>query len=152
VTVLFEAGAIINMFSSSSIKDAGVTLEAIEIGNEADLYVNNHARFSNYTVEQYVSECVLIFDFVGQLGVSLLTRCRFARWNELTAMIAFTEPVKFWGASFAKSSHSTSGFSPQAIFKEGNFSVPAPGSLISTHVCFLTQTRCPFMLIDSFVA
>ena len=59
-------------------------------------------------------------------------------------MIALTQQsVKFWGASFAYSTVSTSGFSPLAIFKEGITS-SFPGSLISTFVCFLTQTHRAF--------
>ena len=126
---LLEAIIIVNTFSSPSIKDAGILLEAIEVGNEDDLYSSRDARNSTYTVSQYVSECVLIF----QPGVSLPTRFRFARWNQIAGMVALTQSsVKFWGASFTKSSHSTSGFSPQAIFKEGIDKSPFSGSSIST--------------------
>lgn len=44
-----EANAIAEAFSSSTFKTAGVNLEAIEIGNEANLY-----PFSDWTVEEYV--------------------------------------------------------------------------------------------------
>lgn len=46
-----EARAIAQAFASSAVKDAGVTLQAIEVGNEADLY-----RFSGFNVSGYVSE------------------------------------------------------------------------------------------------
>jgi hypothetical protein len=59
-TALLEAVAIVNAFSSSSFKEAGIQLEAIEVGNEADLYPRIDARSSTYDT-QYVSECVLIF-------------------------------------------------------------------------------------------
>lgn len=55
-----EAEALVKAFKSSSIKDAGIVLEAIEIGNEADLYPNNGARPKNFTSTEYVKECVLI--------------------------------------------------------------------------------------------
>jgi hypothetical protein len=56
-------------------------------------------------------------------------------------MIALTQQsVKFWGESFA---YSTSRFSARAILKEGITS-SLPGSLTSTFVCFLIQTRCAF--------
>lgn len=55
-----EAKALVNAFKSSSIKNAGIVLEAIEIGNEADLYSNNGARHKDYTSKEYVAECVLI--------------------------------------------------------------------------------------------
>ena len=89
-------------------------------------------------------------DLVVDYECSLPTRCRFSRWNQFAGMIALTQQsVKFWGASFAYSTVSTSGFSPQAIFKEGITS-SLPGSLISTFVCFLTQTHCAFNA-DRFV-
>jgi hypothetical protein len=142
--------SIAKAFSSSSMIDAGIQLEAFEVGNEPDLYSKRGERPSTYAV-QYVPECVLTFRSRFQLGVSLPTRCPFARWDQFAGMIALTQQsVKFWGASFAQSSHSTSGFSPQAIFEEG-ITLSLPGSVISTYVCFLTQTRA-FMLIDSFVA
>ena len=47
---VLEAVAIVNAFSSSSFKDAGVVLEAIETGNEPDLYASNGGRPSPYTV------------------------------------------------------------------------------------------------------
>lgn len=46
-----EAHAIATAFASQSMKDAGVTLQAIEIGNEADLY-----GFAGFDVESYVTE------------------------------------------------------------------------------------------------
>ena len=55
-----EAKALVNAFKSSSIKTAGIVLEAIEIGNEADLYSNNGARPKGFTSKEYVAECVLI--------------------------------------------------------------------------------------------
>lgn len=57
VTAAFlEAQAIADAFQSSAVKSAGVTLEAVEIGNEADLYHSNGARPSNFTIQQYVSQ------------------------------------------------------------------------------------------------
>jgi hypothetical protein len=57
---LLEAMTIKNVFSSPSIRNAGIQLEAFEVGNEADLYSMNGERPPTYTVGQYVSECVLI--------------------------------------------------------------------------------------------
>lgn len=64
------------------------------------------------------------------------------------AKLSSSSFTKFWGASFAESSHSTSGFSPQAIFNQGILS-SAPGSLISTYAYFLI--RCVFMLMGSLL-
>jgi len=89
-------------------------LEAIEIGNEADLYLNHGARPRTYTSAQYVTEWI-----------------EFATNVSAAARLSSSSFTKFWGGSFAESSHSTSGFSPQAIFKEGILS-STPGSLIST--------------------
>lgn len=50
--------AICTAFTSSAVTDAGVTLQAIEIGNEADLYKNNGLRNSSYSISNYVPECV----------------------------------------------------------------------------------------------
>lgn len=58
---VLEATAIVNTFSSPSIKNAGIALEAVEIGNEPDYYAKDGARSRPYTVQQYVSECVLVF-------------------------------------------------------------------------------------------
>lgn len=60
LVTLLEAIAIIKAFSSPSIKNAGIVLEAIEVGNEPDLYPYNGGRHSPYTTRQYVSECVPI--------------------------------------------------------------------------------------------
>ena len=52
-----EARAIKNAFSSSAVKAAGVTLDFIEIGNEADLYKSNGLRDpSTWTIQEYVKE------------------------------------------------------------------------------------------------
>jgi len=57
ITAAFlEARSIVKAFASSAIKNAGITLDAIEIGNEADLYKNNGLRSSSYTSTQYVKE------------------------------------------------------------------------------------------------
>lgn len=52
----FEATAIACAFASQSFQDLNVTLEAIEIGNEADLYTTNGDRNSSFNVQQYVSQ------------------------------------------------------------------------------------------------
>jgi hypothetical protein len=57
---LLEAVAIVNAFASSPFKEAGIQLEALEVGNEPDQYPRIGARSSTYDT-QYVSECVLIF-------------------------------------------------------------------------------------------
>jgi hypothetical protein len=51
-----EAKSLAKAFSSLSVKVAGITLDAIEIGNEVDLYSNNGLRPSTYTSTQYVKE------------------------------------------------------------------------------------------------
>lgn len=62
----------------------------------------------------------------------------FFRWTEfatnVSTAIGITEDshTKFWGASFATSSHAnTNGFSPQSIFENGLLDSKA-GSFIST--------------------
>lgn len=53
-----EACAVANAFTSNTFRDANITLEAIEIGNEADLYTSNGARNSSFNVQQYVTQYV----------------------------------------------------------------------------------------------
>ena len=50
-----EARALLKAFSLPNIT---VVLEAIEIGNEADLYANNGMRTQGYDEVAYVKECV----------------------------------------------------------------------------------------------
>ncbi|XP_006459562.1 hypothetical protein AGABI2DRAFT_201919 [Agaricus bisporus var. bisporus H97] len=110
-----EARAIVEAFATPDVKDQGIILDAVEIGNEADLYRDNGQRPRNYTPAQYVEE-----------------------WTEfatnVSTAIGITEDshTKFWGASFATSSHAnTNGFSPQSIFENGLLDSKA-GSFIST--------------------
>lgn len=56
-----EAKAIVKAFASTAVKAAGITLDFIEIGNEADLYNGNGDRPSSYSVAQYVPEFVFFF-------------------------------------------------------------------------------------------
>ncbi|KAJ3558263.1 hypothetical protein NP233_g11543 [Leucocoprinus birnbaumii] len=109
-----EAKAIVKAFGTSAIKSQGIVLDAIEIGNEPDLYGGNGHRPSGYTSTQYVKEWTA-----------------FAANISAAVGISQDSNTKFWGASFAGSSHSTSGFSPQAIFNEGLLNDPT-GQLIST--------------------
>ncbi|KAF5359624.1 hypothetical protein D9756_003262 [Leucocoprinus leucothites] len=109
-----EARAIVKAFASSAIKSQGIVLDAVEIGNEPDLYSGNGHRPSGYTSAQYVKEWTT---FAANISAAI--------------GITPSSSTKFWGASFAGSSHSTSGFSPQAIFNEGLLNDPT-GHLIST--------------------
>ncbi|KAI9450139.1 hypothetical protein BJY52DRAFT_1155314 [Lactarius psammicola] len=104
-----EATAIANAFASQPFKDSDVTLEAIEIGNEADLYIKNGARNSSFNVQKYVSQWTT-----------------FAEKVTTAANGVFQTRVPLQGAAFAESSHRpTAGFSPQAIFQSGILSSPA---------------------------
>ncbi|KAF5382078.1 hypothetical protein D9615_004232 [Tricholomella constricta] len=109
-TAFLEAKSIVRAFSSSAVKDMGIVLDAIEIGNEADLYRNNGARPRTYNATQWTSFATNVTSALG---------------------ISSTSTTKFWGAAFAGSSHSTSGFSPQSVFNQGLLSSTA-GSFIST--------------------
>ncbi|KAG6826758.1 hypothetical protein H0H92_014548 [Tricholoma furcatifolium] len=114
-TAFLEARSIVQAFGSSAIQNAGIVLDAIEIGNEADLYKNNGARPSSYNIAQYVTEWTT-----------------FATNVSAAMGISSTSATKFWGLAFAESSHSsTSGFSPQSAFNQGLLK-SGPGSAIST--------------------
>ncbi|TFK35368.1 glycoside hydrolase family 79 protein [Crucibulum laeve] len=109
-----EATSIAKAFKTSDITNAGISLDAIEIGNEADLYKSNGDRASSYTSTQYTKEWTT-----------------FATQVISAAGITSSSHTKLWGAAFAGSSTTTTGFSPQAIFSEGILS-STPGALIST--------------------
>ncbi|KIL67493.1 glycoside hydrolase family 79 protein [Amanita muscaria Koide BX008] len=109
-----EAQSIAKAFSSPTFKNAGLVLDAIEIGNEPDLYPNNGARGRNYSSSDYVSDW-----------------SAFAPGVASAAGVTAGSHVKFWVGSFAGGSHSTTGFSPQAIFNEGILNSNS-GRLIAT--------------------
>ncbi|KAF9000674.1 glycoside hydrolase family 79 protein [Cyathus striatus] len=111
---VLEATSIKRAFDSDSFVQSGIVLDAIEIGNEPDLYMNNGLRPRSYTSSQYTDEWTT---FAAQVADA--------------AGVTNSSHTKFWGAGFAGSSHTNSGFSPQAIFSEGILDT-APGSLIST--------------------
>ncbi|KAJ7227044.1 glycoside hydrolase family 79 protein [Mycena pura] len=112
-TVFLETQAIVNAFASSAIQDAGITLDFLELGNEADLYNSNGLRASSYNVAQYTTEWI-----------------SFATNLTKTANLAGSD-TKLWGGAFAGSSHSTTGFSPQGIFAN-NILSSTPGGFITT--------------------
>ena len=54
--VYLETKSIIKAFSNSAVKDVGITLDYLEIGNEADQYVGNGGRKQPWGATQYVAE------------------------------------------------------------------------------------------------
>jgi len=109
-----EARSIKSAFESPAMSEAGVTLEFIEIGNEADLYSSNGARTaSTWTIQEYVKEWT-----------------NFAQNVSVAAGITSGSGPKFIGTAFAGSSHSASSFSPQGAFANGLLT-SAPGKLIT---------------------
>ncbi|KAJ3747810.1 glycoside hydrolase family 79 protein [Lentinula detonsa] len=108
-----EAGAIADAFNSFPASSR-LVLDAIEIGNEADLYTSNGGRPANFTIVQYVPQ-----------------------WTSFASNVSATVPIsantttKFWGGAFAGSDHSMNGFSPQGLFNNGILAT-APGMLIDT--------------------
>ncbi|KAJ7597554.1 glycoside hydrolase family 79 protein [Mycena floridula] len=104
-----EAQAIVRAFNSPVLQGAGVVLDYIEIGNEPDLYKNNGLRPSTYNVTQYVPEWISFAANISELIQGGST--------------------KFLTGSFAGSSHTSSGFSPQGIFAAGILQ-SKPGPLI----------------------
>jgi len=63
-----QTRSIIKAFSSPAMKAAEVTLDCLEIGNEADLYKNNGQRPTNWTVNEYVPKLVPALGFCN-LGI-----------------------------------------------------------------------------------
>ncbi|KAN0093122.1 glycoside hydrolase family 79 protein [Tylopilus felleus] len=109
-----ETKALIQALESPAVKEKGITLNFIEVGNEADLYHNNGGRNSSWSVFEYVPQWIQIATNVSE-----------------TAGLSETSFTKLIGAAFAGSSHNISGFSPQAIFADGILDT-YPGSLITT--------------------
>lgn len=108
------ARSIAKAFTDPDVVDARVRLEAIEIGNEPDLYGNNGLRVSGYNISTYISEWATIANNVTTvLGISPLS---------------FT---KFLAPSFATTSRTTSGWSPQSLFATGLLN-SSSGALIKT--------------------
>ncbi|PPQ64596.1 hypothetical protein CVT26_001994 [Gymnopilus dilepis] len=108
-----SAQSILKAFASPAVKSAGIMLDGIEIGNEADLYAYNGLRQSTYTVMDYVNEWTA-----------------FAR-NITESISLASSRTRLWAAAFANTTPSTLGFSPQAVLNE-RVLASVPGSLIST--------------------
>lgn len=110
---VLEARAIAQAFASSEVANAGIKLDFIEIGNEADLFRNNGFRPSNYTVVQYVPEWTT-----------------FAQNVSAVAGISPGSSTKFLGGSFAGSG-GAGNFSARAIIDNGILS-SQPGAQITS--------------------
>ncbi|KAH9936819.1 glycoside hydrolase family 79 protein [Epithele typhae] len=103
------ARSIVQAFKSAAVLAAGVVLDRIEIGNEADLYSNNGLRAKNYSVNDYVPDWINIASAaVSAAGIS-----------------GSSGPVSVQGAAFANQ-----GFTPRQIFNLGILD-SAPGKAIS---------------------
>jgi hypothetical protein len=48
--------SIVKAFQSDAIKNAGIHLELLEIGNEPDLFGTNDHRAENYSVQDFAPE------------------------------------------------------------------------------------------------
>ncbi|KDR82276.1 hypothetical protein GALMADRAFT_58958 [Galerina marginata CBS 339.88] len=98
--------SLVKAFSSSAIKRAGITLDFIEIGNEADFY--------GLSLSDYIQRWTA-----------------FATNVTAAAKLSPSSKTKFYGGAFALSSGTTTGFSPQGLITNGILSSPA-GALITT--------------------
>lgn len=103
------AKAIMRAFRTSAVKESGVVLDLIEVGNEADLYSGNGHRPANYTVEDYVP------DWESIAGPVV----------EAAGIKGKDGPVTIQGAAFAGTS-----FSPSDIYDLGILE-SAPGKAIT---------------------
>lgn len=81
---------------------------------------------------------LIIIPFVCHNSCSVLRPCHY-RWTRLAQNVSATvsavlgSNIPFQGAAFAESSHSTTGFSPQAIIADGILN-SQPGSQITSYV------------------
>ncbi|KAL5500869.1 hypothetical protein ACEPAH_9256 [Sanghuangporus vaninii] len=116
ITAAFlEARAVRAAFASPEVRANGVSLEAVEIGNEPDLYGNNgHRDPSTWDVQEYVKEWT-----------------EFARNVSVAAGVSDSGP-KFFGLAFSHNAHSgsSSGFSFDNAVASGLLDSPE-GQLIS---------------------
>lgn len=103
------AKAIVRSFDAGPVKDSGIVLDRIEVGNEADLYTHNGLRPKNYTVKQYVSEWEQIAGAVVD-ALSLSGR---------------NSSITLQGAAFANQ-----GFTPRQIYSLDILD-SAPGKAVS---------------------
>ncbi|KAG5651520.1 hypothetical protein H0H81_008357 [Sphagnurus paluster] len=108
---VLQTRSIVGAFASPEIRDAGIVLDYLEIGNEPDLYRNNGLRLSNYSTTQWVGEWLT-----------------FAKEVAAAGGLSANSHTKFIGGSFAGAGHSA-GFYPQAAFDAGLLT--GPGKLIS---------------------
>ena len=106
------ARAITGAFSSPEINAAGVFLDRLEIGNEADLYTSNGLRKKGWGLSDYVREWTQSANAVAE-AVGLTDR---------------NTSVTIQGAAFANQ-----GFSPRKIYDLGILNTQA-GMAISTWV------------------
>jgi hypothetical protein len=51
-----QTNGILGAFQSEAVRNAGVSLERIELGNEPNLYPNNGLRAREYSITEYVTE------------------------------------------------------------------------------------------------
>lgn len=56
-----ETKSIIKAFESTAVKAAGITLDFLEIGNEADLYYKHGARQLPWGPTEYVKQSDFLF-------------------------------------------------------------------------------------------
>ncbi|TCD64842.1 hypothetical protein EIP91_003590, partial [Steccherinum ochraceum] len=102
------AKSIIKAFGTSALRQSAVTLDMLELGNEADLYSNNGLRPSGFSVSQYV-----------------------ANWEAIAGPVASAVGLSRDGVAFQGAAFAGQGFTPTEIFNLGILDT-APGSTIAT--------------------
>ncbi|TFK26568.1 hypothetical protein FA15DRAFT_588192 [Coprinopsis marcescibilis] len=115
---VYHLNSILNAYLSPSFLEAKIRLEAVEIGHEPDLYLEN--RYPQpYTASKYVSEWSTwagnVLDYIPQFHPDIVEY-----------------GLKFWAGSLSASSHSSTGFSPESLFKEGLLTKTSAGPAISS--------------------
>ncbi|KAJ8073456.1 hypothetical protein PM082_011732 [Marasmius tenuissimus] len=110
---VLQAKSISEAFSSPEIKDAGIKLDFIEIGNEADIFAMNGFRSPNYTVAEYTDEWT-----------------KFAQNVSVAAGITPASFTKFLGGGFSFLGPDI-GFTAQSLL-DNDILDSEPGSLITT--------------------
>jgi len=128
-----QTRSIIKAFGSPQVRDAGIVLDYIAIGNEPDLYKPHGQRPKTYNVNQWVREYksfTTTHHWFSKIDENIYRWRRFATNISATAGITPSSRTKLLGASFAFSTRTTKGFSPQAAVKHGL--LKGPGKSIAT--------------------
>ncbi|KAF7358555.1 Glycoside hydrolase family 79 protein [Mycena venus] len=104
--VYLESKAIIEAFASPAFKEANITLDFLEVGNEPDLYVFHGYRSADYNFSVYLEEWTTLASNVTKAADLAGSKTRF--WGGVFAGPAWTNLTGFTAANLLDSGILTS--------------------------------------------